>query len=133
MLQLESHYDSFREAAEVSKAAKGQAVKEPKAAKSDPPQPLRRSRRPAAIEAAKLLSTQPTGTPERESPNHSDNAYEPDSGGTGMLRCASPVSPATPSSPWTADDRLPNTYMASQICTAVQACLQPLAREAQGL
>lgn len=99
MLQIHSHYDSFKQAAASSKAAKCEATKKVKAAKTYPPQPLRRSRRPAAIVAAHLLSSQPAGTPERKSPGSSDNAYEPESGGTGVFCCTSTVCPATPSSP----------------------------------
>ena len=99
MLQIDSHYDNIKQAAASSKAAKCEAAGKVKAAKIYPPQPLRRLRRPAAVVATHLLSSQPTGSSERKSPGSSDNAYEPDSGGTGVLCCTSTVSPATPSSP----------------------------------
>ena len=99
VLQIHSHYDNFKQAAASSKATRCEAAKKVKAAKIYPPQPLRRSRRPAAIVAAYSLSIQPAGTPERKSPGSSDKAYEPDSGATGVFCCTSTVCPATPSSP----------------------------------
>ena len=99
MLQIDSFYDECKQAVQLSKAAKYETAKKAKAAKTYPPQLLRRSTRPAAISAAQLLSSQPAGSLEEKSPVSSDNAYSPDSGGTGVLSCTSMVGLATPSFP----------------------------------